>query len=218
MSDWVKTSYEKRLLIMHKKLLDVKNLINISVDAWKGDNKHNYLAICSHFIYGGGKQSRMLLGFPRILGSKTGENEANLIAKVLTTFGIDCTRLRAFMADNATDNNASIRHIETLLGMPEGWAKRNRIRCMGHIINLIVEDLLFGDHEQSKHSTTLAAVGDEEQYDVWIKLGLIGRVHNICIWLNRSPERREGFENLQKAMQLTTFLALLVNGGIRCTR
>lgn len=93
MSKWVRTSYEKRLKITSDKLLEVECLINISADAWKGDKKRNYLAVCSHFIDGQGRQNRMLMGFPRILGSKTGENEVNLIGKVLTTLGIDCTRL-----------------------------------------------------------------------------------------------------------------------------
>lgn len=81
---------------------------------------------------------------------------------------------------------------------------------------MIVEDLLYGDNEQSNHSKNLAAAGDEEQYDVWLLLGLIGRVHNICIYINRSPEHREVFEALLQGMLgVKNWLVLLVNGGIR---
>lgn len=158
----------------------------------------------------------MLLGFPRILGSKSGQNEAEIIAKVLTTFNIDGTILGAFTADNASDNDTCCDALERLfLDLPDGWSIAYRIRCIGHIINLIVEDLLYGDHEQSKHFKNLASVGDEQSYDIWIQLGFIGRVHNICIFINRSPERREAFENLQKEMGELRLLVLLVNGGIR---
>ena len=215
LSIWVMDSYLDRLPTMVTAIKSAKSLINISCDAWKGDNKKNYLAVCSHFINKDYKQTRMLLGFPRVLGSKTGENEAEIIAKVLTTFDIDATRLGAFTADNASDNDTCCDRLEILLGMDNGWSIHSRIRCIGHIINLIVEDLLYGDHEQSKHTKRLASVGDEEAYDIWIQLGLIGRVHNLCIYINRSPERREAFSNLQKEMSLLKLLVLLVDGGIR---
>ena len=158
----------------------------------------------------------MLLGFPRIFGSKSGENQAKVIASVLATYSIGSDLIGTVTSDNASDNDTCIGNLEILIsGLPEGWSIRSRIRCIGHIINLVVEDLLFGDNEQSKHAKSLAAAGEDGQYEVWIQLGLIGRIHNLCIYINQTPERREAFEALQKDASLPIWYVLLVDGGIR---
>lgn len=74
LSNWVYGSYQKRLPLLVKHVKAAYSAINISCDAWKGGNHHNYLAVCSHFIDKDYKQCRVLLGFPRIRGSKSGEN------------------------------------------------------------------------------------------------------------------------------------------------
>lgn len=47
--------------------------------------------------------------------------------------------------------------------MPDGWSSTRRVRCIGHIINLVVKVLLFGT-EESRIQEALNAAGDDELF------------------------------------------------------
>lgn len=100
--------------------------------------------------------------------------------------------------------------------MPDGWSSTRRVRCIGHIINLVVKVLLFGT-EESRIQEALNAAGDDELFVHQGQLGIIGKLHNLCIYINRSAERRAFFRSLQTESQpeLEVFYVLIADGGIR---
>jgi hypothetical protein len=87
------------------------------------------------------------------------------------------------------------------------------------MLNIIVKALLFGQGV-SKLDERLRGVPDDERFGIWRKHSCIGKLHNFCVWINRSDQRRErlkqyilqayeegGIEHL--------YTRVLVDGGIR---
>jgi hypothetical protein len=67
--------------------------------------------------------------------SHTGADIATVIGEVITTYDLK-GKVSAYQMDNATNNDTA------LAAMNSG--PQTRLRCLGHIINLIVKALLFG--------------------------------------------------------------------------
>src|SRR2546430_197205 len=77
--------------------------------------------------------------------------------------------------------------------------KKQRLRCAGHIINLVVKALLFGKGI-SKFLRELGAVRDADTFKLWRTKGPIGKLHNIVKYINRSDQRRQEFLKDQAAV------------------
>ena len=54
--------------------------------------------------------------------------------------------------------------------------------CIGHIINLIVKSILFGEG-LSKFEKELAGASDIENFRLWRRQGVVGRMHNIVKYI-----------------------------------
>ncbi|KAM4067524.1 transposase-like protein [Hirsutella rhossiliensis] len=75
-------------------------------------------------------------------------------------------------------------------------ASRCRLRCIGHIINLVVRAVVFGSNV-SKFEAELRGATDEFKFDIWAKKGVIGRLHNIATYIRRTDQRRQVLRRLQ---------------------
>jgi hypothetical protein len=107
----------------------------------------------------------------------TGENIAEAILDVIRDYGIE-KKIGYFTVDNATNNDAALKIIGEKLGFR--WEER-RVRCFGHIINLVVRALLFGvefDAFEREVSTGLLTM--QHEHDQWRRKGPIGKLHNFC--------------------------------------
>jgi hypothetical protein len=77
----------------------------------------------------------------------SGEDQFSILLPILQDYGI-VQKLGAIIADNASTNNVLCRTIEAYYKDKEGkeWLANNwRIRCIGHIINLVVQAFLFAN-------------------------------------------------------------------------
>ena len=63
-------------------------------------------------------------------------------------------------------------------------ANFHRLRCLGHIINLAAQDFFF------------KKVPDPENKAGWRSFGSYGKLHNIVLWVRKSPQRMERFKEL----------------------
>jgi hAT family C-terminal dimerisation region len=80
-------------------------------------------------------------------------------------------------------------------------AKHHRLRCQGHIINLSVNSFLYvtdneAIDEKDEDATLLKPSIDEIQQ--WRKYGPIGKLHNIVVDIQSSPQRMQEFLLLSK--------------------
>lgn len=95
----------------------------------------------------------------------------------------------------APENVACLELLERELFIDTG----NRyVRCMGHVINLVAQQVLSGkDLEAFEHS--LADVTAEEvELQSWRRKGPIGRLHNLIRYICHSAKRRESFLKIQR--------------------
>ena len=138
------------------------------------------MAVCSHFISSEGTLHYILLGFKKCKARKTGANEAILVKQLLDEYGI--TNLGSFMGDNAGDNDTLVEALAEHLDIDP---KQSRVRCLGHIINLIIKSLLFGKG-LSHLEKELTGASDEDTFKLWHKEGPIGKLHNIMEFILHS--------------------------------
>src|SRR5579859_5363864 len=92
--------------------------------------------------------------------------------------------------DNALNNDTMVEaiHYELLAHgiMSMITPLEHRLRCIRHIISLVVKALLFG-REMIALETTV------KEITAWRKVGPIGKLHNLVRYIRASPQRREKF-------------------------
>jgi hypothetical protein len=93
--------------------------------------------------------------------------------------------------DNATNNDTAL---VTLNAMPQ-----TRLRCLGHMINLVVKALLFGT-KNTAFQKDLREANDADSFVLWRENGAIGKLHNIVTYIMRSDSRVRDFETTQKVV------------------
>jgi hypothetical protein len=196
-SDWIRDAFNERKVSIQDLINGARGKINLSFDAWKSPNKKEYIAVVGHFLDHNYNMIHVLLGLPRIKGGKNGENEGGIITEVIQAWNISKDNIGACMADNAGDNNTAMVEIARRLDLPPSWPKYARMRCLGHIINLVVQGLLFGSR-LGQLIKEVADADDDEEFNIWLKEGAIGKAHNLCIYININDGRREEFRECQR--------------------
>jgi hypothetical protein len=123
-----------------------------------------------------------------------------------------------FTLDNATNNDTAMRCIAAKLqemGIQFDPVKC-RLRCLGHIMNLVVKAFLWGDDPETfeRETDTLRSMDDEDaELQLWRKQGPLGKLHNIIVWIGRSPQRRDKFEDKVRQIHPETTSAALFHGN-----
>jgi len=81
-------------------------------------------------------------------------DQAAVLYPLLTRFGITQENLGYFVLDNASNNDTTLAELAKRL--PFDPIKK-RLRCMGHVLNLIAEEYLFGQDISSFQAEFQAA-------------------------------------------------------------
>jgi hypothetical protein len=79
-------------------------------------------------------------------------------------------------------------------------AKHHRLRCHGHIINLSVNSFLYVTDKENieDDDDTITLRQSMREIEQWRKLGPIGKLHNIIVDIQSSPQRMQEFLILSK--------------------
>lgn len=217
-SAWIREMWDGdggRRTWLKEKLHLTKSKIHLSTDTWTSEEGTNYVAVVAHFLDEKYKLQTALLDLWPLKGPHTGENIAKVLSTVIESYDIPAT-VGFFMMDNANNNDTCI---EELAKQYPTVTQQSRLRCVGHILNLIVKALLFGQGV-SKLEKELCGASDDERFEIWRKQSFIGKLHNFCVWINRSDQRRELLKRyiLQAYNQGSIehlYTRLLVDGGVR---
>ena len=149
--------------------------IHLSFDLWTSLNYNAMLAIIGHWTADDYSLKTVLLSIKEIFGKHSGDIIGHAIFEVIQNFHI--TRLLGFSTtDNARNNDTALETISTLLRDTydiDYNVSEHRLRCLGHIINLVVKQLLF-------NSSTLES--DEMEY-----YGTLQKLHNIVHHVRTTP-------------------------------
>lgn len=89
------------------------------------------LGICAHFIDE---------NYALQTGQHTGENMTGLVLSAISDFELQ-EKLGYFMTDNATVNDTTLTELSKTIKID---LKEQRLRCLGHIINLACQAMLQG--------------------------------------------------------------------------
>jgi len=136
----------------------------------------------------------------------SGEDQFSVLLPVLQKFDI-VQKLGAIIADNASSNNVLCRFVEDYMrtAYDRAWdALEWRIRCIGHIINLVVQAFLFTNvvntedlesYDDQEESGEMRDVEIAEQVRAKFRLlGPLGQGHNIVVHIRGSPLRTAAFK------------------------
>jgi len=182
----------------------VTTRIHYSFDLWTAPNHRAYLGTVGHWIDESNQLRTALLGLRRFKGAHSGENQAQCFWNIVCEYEVQHL-IGKFTMDNATNNDTALqfirKHLEQI-GITDFHPVQNRVRCFGHILNLCVKAFLWGyDVETIEREIGL---GDDYQEDLvellrWRRMGPLGRLHNILIYITRTPQRIDRFEERVRA-------------------
>jgi len=102
---------------------------------------------------------------------------------VIKLYGIG-ENLRAFQGDNATNNDTTVAALVQWYSID---VKEERLRCLGHVINLVVQLLLYGEN-LSAFKKELDGASNLLQFKIWHKIGAISKLHNLVVYICRSEQ------------------------------
>ncbi|CAN1186943.1 Zinc finger BED domain-containing protein RICESLEEPER 2 [Linum perenne] len=152
--------------------------VSITTDTWTSVQNLNYMCITAHFIGHEWKLHKKVISFSRITSHKGSDIGAG-IARCLDEWGLK--RLFTVTFDNASANDSAIKYFH---GKLHGWGTQFlsgnylQVRCVCHIINLVVQDGLN-------------------------KIGMsVRRVREAVRWVRASPARQECFRNVVAIMKM----------------
>jgi hypothetical protein len=74
-------------------------------------------------------------------------------------------------------------------------AKHQRIRCIGHIINLSAQSFLFVDQAEALETT-------QNEMDKWRRLGPLGKLHNFVTYIGRTPQRKKQWRAISRGKNI----------------
>ncbi|PLW23944.1 hypothetical protein PCASD_14163 [Puccinia coronata f. sp. avenae] len=185
--------------------------LSFTEDAWTSPNVTAFMAVTVHFINDDFELKNLTLAVPHVQGPHTGENFAELFEGVLQRF--ECSnKLHTITADNAGTNNTMAWKLSSLI--PSFEPSQHLLGCVAHVINLAAKaGLLFlgGDEaDQSGQPLSTSAMDlsfittEADGTGVNLKT-VLKRVHGLSVHIRSSPQRRQRFKEIVKALQLDKY-------------
>ncbi|KAK5994684.1 Putative AC9 transposase-like protein [Cladobotryum mycophilum] len=172
--------------------------IHLGFDLWTSPNRLAILGVTGHFLSSNGSQQQRLLALKQHPGAHSGEKLATTLKEVIYDWGIQ-DQLGTIISDNASNNDTCLLHLFNALdpSMTEEDIGERRIRCYGHILNLVARAYLYGQNSESfEQESQLHILADhlDDDLEHWRKKGPIGKLHNIVKFIRASPQRTEEFK------------------------
>lgn len=170
--------------------------IHITCDMWSSPNHLGLLAVVGHFTGEDSKLHTVTLALKELQGEHSGINQGAIVLDVLDDYGIR-NKLGYMVMDNVGSNDYLIAFVADALHQDGVYynAVQRRLRCNGHIINLAVQAFLFGKTvDDYEYPENLALSPSDAQLNQWRRLGPLGKLHNIVMWIMGSPQRMQSFK------------------------
>ncbi|KAM0703025.1 hypothetical protein Q7P35_010457 [Cladosporium inversicolor] len=142
---WLNNSYARHQAKVVTCLAKSTSAITISFDSWNADNDVlDLLGVVAHYLDEQYQLRTVVLGLRDHYGSHTGANIGEHLNQVLGDFKIR-SKVAYFAADNATNNDTALDYLSKKVIHYQ--LKIMRLRCVGHILNLVCKAVLYGVDE-----------------------------------------------------------------------
>ena len=191
--EWIIRSFDRHKGVVTELLGRALSRIHVSFDAWSSRNFTSLLGLTVHFLDEEGRFRAFLLGLPQVEGRHTGENLADRVSEIIHEYGLE-DRIGYFVTDNADNNDTCLDALSAELGFNK---VQRRLRCSGHIINLVARSILFGADADAFEEDCQADKEIQEEVRLWRAKGPIGKLHNIVHWVKKSSQRIDKLHKLQ---------------------
>lgn len=197
------STVRKRIIDLHRRhkaqiidhLRNIPGKIHIAFDGWRSRNRHALYGIVCFYVDHDGAPCKLVLGLPELKMSHSGENIAAQVLEILEGYEI-LDKLGYITLDNATNMDSAAEEIAKARGLD---SPKRRIRCFGHVLNLVVKALLFGHKTEAFEADVDGEPGfDAAQHEAWRKKGPIGKLHNLVHWIHRSDKLTYRLRALQE--------------------
>jgi hypothetical protein len=203
---WLEAEFDTQKELVKSKLATSPYMKHLTFDLWTSPNWYALLGINAHYADVAGELQTELLGLKRVFGAHSGENLAAVLHNVVNEFEVSAS-LGYFTADNADSNDCAIEELlKPLLPKEDPAALRRlrRIRCGNHVLNLgatafldgKLKDILKGLDSQSQQYKDLKK--ELDFLEDWRLTGAFLKLHNLEVWIGRSPQRKEGFARITR--------------------
>jgi hypothetical protein len=201
----IKEVFESKMMAVKADLTKALSQIHISFDLWTSPNNLAMISVFGHFINQKKMPQSRLLAFRRQLGKHSGNYIALTIQDILKAWGIG-KQVGVCVADNAGNNDTCLKALYRSLDptITDRDIKARRMRCFGHVLNLVVQAFLFGQDATcfERDAYTLSLWSDDEaELAHWRAKGPVGKLHNIVKFIRASPQRSEAFRQHAKEAQ-----------------
>jgi hypothetical protein len=154
MRNWIQESYHIKKDLVRRTVQSAKSPIHLSVDAWTSPNNLLTMAICGQFVDSDNQLQTILLALRTIEGHAGDVQFEQGLLPVLDDYKI-VRKVGAIVGDNSGTNDVLCRTLSQYLRIQhpmdlEWIAPHRRIRCLGHILNLVVQAFLFLNEKDEK--------------------------------------------------------------------
>jgi len=185
-SAWILQGFCLHKAAVKREFAGASSKVHIAFDLWTSDNLLSLNGVVAHFLNKDFKPRVLLLSTPEQSDSHAGVNIAQSVSKTIDEFEI-ADNLGYFMLDNASNNDTAVAALAEIYDFDP---LEYRLRCSGHIINLIARHLLFGVDPDLFEVESEMRKDVKENLKHWRKKGPIGKLHNLIVWAYLSPQRR----------------------------
>jgi hypothetical protein len=208
----------KKTFAQHKQGLvkklhnSLSSMVHFTIDMWtSSEQKAAYQAIVVHFVDAETRGvAQALLSLREFKGSHNGKLQAKAFLEVVEEYDLR-GKIGYFTMDNHDANDTMLDDIAKEIDGLDPVARR--LRCSGHIMNLIVQAFLF--RSKAKKIQEDEREGIDEAYErlcrlsereeggiitkaqateEWREFSVLGKLHNLCIYSRSSTSIYNDFK------------------------
>lgn len=165
---YIEKSFFKHRSEVRRAISKARSRIHLCTDTWTSPHRKEFQAINAHYVDEHGRLQKALIALPELHSGHSGSECAEQIMVALDTFSIE-HRLGAITSDNASAMTTMTEQLESMLRIRKGveWsATTNRLRCLGHVLNLAVQAFLFArDNEAVEYASQIAQRSRQPLYE-----------------------------------------------------
>ncbi|XP_065642184.1 uncharacterized protein LOC136073856 [Hydra vulgaris] len=125
--------YREKIELLKSKLLSIK-FLSITTDGWTSCQNYSYISATAHFISEKNNFISFCLGFAYLNGCHDADNLKDALLKILEKFKVD-DKIMSVVSDNATNVRNCLNSLKVSLNIQP-------IRCMGHVLRLVVKNVI----------------------------------------------------------------------------
>ncbi|KAK9364418.1 ribonuclease H-like domain-containing protein [Lipomyces kononenkoae] len=219
----IKDDFDMQRLKLKKELSKTCRTIALSLDVWTSRNHLPIIGMIGHWVTNNFEYRERVLDFREIYGTHSGENLSAAVETTLAELGLE-RKLITITGDNASNNQTVASELFYCLSEKLDLQEDSNdsvllyrgldsyIRCLAHILNLIVKDILRVLKSGNVEEASAACDNLRDGKSIGTQTAL-ARLRILALWIDRTPQRRQKWNEVCKIIlnmtqQISKFFGL----------